>query len=137
MLLEDGDVAGFELENDLSASFLDPHPATRKAMTEEERKNWAPSGNSSNDQTSTFCGTAEYLVSIFSSAFYKHALIDRMLCFVLKAPEVIQGLPYSYGVDWWSFGTLLYEVIEFKPAVVFKVSPSSNVSLISLQPFRC
>jgi serine/threonine protein kinase len=33
---------------------------------------------------------------------------------LVSAPEVVKNERYSYGVDWWGVGCLIYEMVEGK-----------------------
>lgn len=46
----------------------------------------------SNMQTKSFCGTAEYM-----------------------APEIVGKSAYSKAVDWWSFGAIIFEMLSGLP----------------------
>jgi serine/threonine protein kinase len=80
------------LSGEFDLSVPSPQPATPPWLKLSEAEGSAfgwpgpPAGH--NHSTDTFCGTAEYL-----------------------ALEVIRGVAYSYEVDWWSFETLLYEML--------------------------
>ena len=63
------------------------------------------------EKCKSFAGTFEYMVKVTS--------YDVMLAKPFKAPEMILELPYTYTVDYWALGILMYDLLtEVRPSLL-------------------
>jgi len=56
-------------------------------------------------------GSPDYMVCYFSVSSFR-TFVDQVLS---QAPEVLRGKPYTYSVDYWSLGCILFEFLAGFP----------------------
>uniref|UniRef100_A0A4W6DVB9 Inhibitor of nuclear factor kappa-B kinase subunit alpha n=1 Tax=Lates calcarifer TaxID=8187 RepID=A0A4W6DVB9_LATCA len=73
----------------------------------------------------SFVGTLQYLVSVTPvihyaasnfAVFFQYISTVRIYLYVCQAPELFESKPYTVTVDYWSFGTVIFEcTCGFRP----------------------
>jgi len=59
--------------------------------------------------------TAIKIIDFGSSCFEKEKIYTYIQSRFYRAPEIILGIPYTFAIDMWSFGCILFELCKGFP----------------------